>query len=46
MRFGFSSLYLIAFILYGLAWVSALLFTGNKTSPRENRGQRHDLQTN
>jgi hypothetical protein len=23
MRFGFSSLYLIAFILYGLAWVSA-----------------------
>ena len=39
MRFGFSTLYLIAFILYGLAWVSAFSFTRNGTLPPDNRGQ-------
>ena len=31
MRFGFSSLYLIAFVLYGGAWVSASMFSRNGT---------------
>ena len=46
MRFGFSSLYLIACILYGLAWISAFSFTENRTLPQNNRGQMYDLQAN